>query len=106
MSTANIDPESFARMEANVARLTAAMLGDRDMGTKGLVGQFGELRTQVEEHEARLGTIEGERTVEIDDREWVKGVRLNWSSPARLVLGLLGLAFTAALGAIVSKWLG
>lgn len=109
MSTATmppIDPERFEKMEENVKRLVAAMLGDAEMGTKGLVGQFGELRETVHDQGRRLETVEGERSMESDDREWVKGVRLNWSSPARLIIGALGIAFTAAIGAIIARYFG
>jgi hypothetical protein len=101
-----IDPERFEKLEKNVDRLVAAMLGDSAMGTQGLVGQFGELRDTVRDQGERLATVEGERTLEADDREWVKGVRLNWSSPARLIVGGIVIAVTAGIGALVTKWLG
>lgn len=102
----SLDAERFEKMESNVNRLVSAMLGDKEMGTEGLVGQFGEMRKTVNDHETRIGTIEGERTMEADDRQWVKEVRVNWSSPARLLLAGIGIIATAVIGGLVTKWLG
>lgn len=122
------DSERLAKIERELARLIHAMLGDDDMGVKGMVSNFEAMRQDVAGHgtaiaalvdevnfvrreqqdlaamEARLAKIENERAIEADDRAWTKDMRLNWASPLRLVLAACGIVITAALGAAVAKF--
>lgn len=100
------DSERLAKMENNLARLTRAMLGDEELGVEGFVAKFEATRKEVGHHGERLDQLEGERVLEAEDRQWVKEVRTNWASPFRLFLAALGIALTAALGAIVTKLVG
>lgn len=98
------DSERLQKMEKELGRLVSAMLGDQAMGVPGLVEQFGQVRDDVKAQGERLEQIEDERQLEADDRLWVKEVRQNWASPARLILAGVGVAASALIGGLVTKW--